>query len=96
MNVLASCNRGWRHETHETIELTQLAVDTCYWPLYEVENGAWRLTYKPREKRPLEEWLRRQGRFRHLFQADARHLIDELQAEVDLRWEQLLKLCGEA
>jgi pyruvate ferredoxin oxidoreductase beta subunit len=94
MNVLASCNRGWRHETHETIELTQLAVDTCYWPLYEVENGEWRLTYKPREKVPLEEWLRRQGRFHHLFQPDAQHLLDELQAEVDLRWEQLLKLCG--
>jgi pyruvate ferredoxin oxidoreductase beta subunit len=96
MNVLASCNRGWRHETDEAIELTQLAVDTCYWPLYEVEQGAWRLSYKPREKLPLEEWLRRQGRFRHLFQPEARHLIDELQADVDRRWQRLLERCGEA
>ena len=96
MNVLASCNRGWRHGTDETIELTQLGVDTCYWPLYEVENGEWRLSYKPREKRPVEEWLKRQGRFRHVFRPENRHLIDELQAEVDLRWERLLKLCGEA
>jgi pyruvate ferredoxin oxidoreductase beta subunit len=95
MNVLASCNRGWRHEAHESIELTQLAVDTCYWPLFEVIEGRWRLTYKPREKRPLEEWLRRQGRFRHLFKPGSRHLIDEMQAEVDHRWQRLLELCNE-
>lgn len=95
MNVLASCNRGWRHATDETVELIQLAVDSCYWPLYEVENGVWRLTYKPNEKKPVEEWLKRQGRFRHLFRPENRHLIDRLQAEVDERWERLLKLCGE-
>ncbi len=96
MNVLSSCNRGWRHGTDETIEITQLAVDTCYWPLYEVENGEWRLTYKPKKKKPVEEWLKRQGRFRHLFRPENRHMIDRLQAEVDCRWQRLLKLCGEA
>jgi pyruvate ferredoxin oxidoreductase beta subunit len=96
MNVLASCNRGWRHATDETVELTQLAVDTCYWPLYEVEKGEWRLTYRPKEKKPVEEWLKRQGRFRHLFRPENHHLVDRLQAEVDQRWERLLKLCGEA
>jgi pyruvate ferredoxin oxidoreductase beta subunit len=95
MNVLSSCNRGWRHGTDETIEITQLAVDTCYWPLYEVEHGEWRLTYKPREKQPVEAWLKRQGRFRHLFRDENRHIIDELQAEVDRDWDRLLKLCGE-
>ena len=96
MNVLSSCNRGWRHGTDETIEITQLAVDTCYWPLYEVEKGEWRLTYRPKDKPPVEEWLRRQGRFSHLFRPEHRHLIDRLQAETDLRWERLLRLCGEA
>jgi pyruvate ferredoxin oxidoreductase beta subunit len=96
MNVLSSCNRGWRHGTDETIEITQLALDTCYWPLFEVEDGEWQLTYKPKEKLPVEEWLKRQGRFRHLFRPENRHVIDELQAEVDRRWERLLKLCGEA
>jgi pyruvate ferredoxin oxidoreductase beta subunit len=96
MNVLASCNRGWRHGTDETIEITQLAVDTCYWPLYEVENGQWRLTYKPKGKLPIEEWLKRQGRFRHIFRPENRHLIDEFQADVDRRWDRLLELCGGA
>ena len=95
LNVLSSCNRGWRHGTDETIEMTQLAVDTCYWPLYEVEDGQWRLTYKPRERIPVEEWLKRQGRFRHLFQDENRHMIDVLQAEVDRRWKRLLELSGE-
>jgi pyruvate ferredoxin oxidoreductase beta subunit len=96
MNVLSSCNRGWRHATDETIEITQLAVDTCYWPLYEVENGEWRLTYRPKEKPPVIRWLERQGRFRHLFRPENEHIIDEFQNEVDVRWERLLSLCGEA
>ncbi len=96
MNVLSSCNRGWRHATEETVEITQLGVDTCYWPLYEVENGEWKLTYKPREKLPIEKWLKRQGRFRHLFKPQNRHLIDEMQKEIDRRWEELLERCGEA
>jgi len=96
INVLSSCNRGWRHATDETIEITQLGVDTCYWPLYEVEDGEWKLSYKPREKLPVEEWLKRQGRFRHLFKPQNRHMINEMQAEVDRRWEELLERCGEA
>ena len=96
MNVLSSCNRGWRHATDETLEITQLGVDTCYWPLYEVEDGEWRLTYKPREKLPIEEWLKRQGRFRHLFKPQNRHLIDKVQKEIDRQWEELLQRCGEA
>jgi len=96
MNVISSCNRGWRHPTDATIEITQLAVDTCYWPLYEVEDGEWKLSYKPKEKLPVEEWMKRQGRFRHIFRPGNRHMIDEMQEEVDRRWEQLLELCGES
>lgn len=96
LNVLSSCNRGWRHSTDETIEITRLAVETCWWPLYEVEEGEWKLNYKPREKLPVETWLEMQGRFRHLFRPENRHMIDEMQAEVDRRWERLLRLCGEA
>jgi len=96
INVLSSCNRGWRHATDTTVELTQLAIDTCFWPIYEVEDGEWTLNYKPKNKRPVREWLERQGRFRHLFKEENQHLIDEFQKEVDRRWEQLLELCGEA
>lgn len=95
MNVLSSCNRGWRHPTDMTIEISRLAADTCYWPLYEVENDEWRLTYRPKEKLPIEEFLRPQGRFRHLFREENKYVIEKLQAEVDRKWQQLLKRCGE-
>ncbi len=93
INVLAPCPRGWRHDTDETIEMSRLAWETCFWPLFEVENGEWRITARPKEKKPVAEWLKRQGRFSHLFTPANRHLIDELQAEVDRRWDKLLKLC---
>ena len=93
LNVLASCNRGWRHGTDTAIEITKLAVETCYWPLFEVEYGVWKLNYKPREKKPVEEGLKTQGRFRHLFQPKFRYVIGELQARVDEEWELLLKRC---
>lgn len=96
INVLSSCNRGWRHPTDTTIEMSRLAVDTCFWPLYEVEKGEWKLNYRPKEKLPIEEFLKPQGRFRHLFREENRHIIEELQAEVDRRWEVLLKRTGEA
>jgi len=96
INVLSPCPRGWRHDTDETVEMSRLAWETCFWPLFEVENGEWRITARPKEKKPLAEWLKRQGRFSHLFTPANRHLIDELQAEVDRRWDKLLKLCGEA
>jgi pyruvate ferredoxin oxidoreductase beta subunit len=96
MNVLSPCNRGWRHPSEQTMTITQLAVDSCWWPLFEVEDGEWRLTYRPKEKKPVVEWLKRQGRFRHLFTPENEHMIEEMQAEVDRRWEHLLELCGEA
>jgi pyruvate ferredoxin oxidoreductase beta subunit len=95
LNMLAPCNRGWRTNTEDIIDDTKLAVETCYWPLFEVEYGEWTLNYKPRNKQPIEKWLERQGRFKHLFNDQNRHVIDELQAEVDRRWDILLERCGE-
>jgi pyruvate ferredoxin oxidoreductase beta subunit len=93
INVFADCNRGWRHGTDTTVEVMRMAVDTCYWPLYEVDNGVWKLNYKPREKKSVEEWLKTQGRFSHLFQPQFRHVIDEIQAKVDEEWASLVKKC---
>ncbi|AEE97183.1 MAG: pyruvate ferredoxin oxidoreductase beta subunit [Clostridiales bacterium] len=95
LNVLAPCPRGWRYDTPIMMELIEIAVDTCVWPLYEVVNGEYHLSYKPKNKRPVEDWLKPQGRFKHLFAPQNRHLIDEFQAYVDKEWDDLLKLCGE-
>ncbi|HIP98993.1 TPA: pyruvate ferredoxin oxidoreductase, partial [Candidatus Bipolaricaulota bacterium] len=66
LNVYSTCPLGWRTPWDSAIEVAKLAVETRYWPLYEVVEGVYRITYKPKEKRPIEEWLKPQGRFRHL------------------------------
>jgi pyruvate ferredoxin oxidoreductase beta subunit len=95
LNVLAPCPRGWRYDTPKLIEMCKLAVDTCFWPLYEVENGEYKITYKPKNKLPIEDYLKPQGRFRHLFKKENEYLIAEIQEEVDRNWNMLLKLAGE-
>ncbi len=95
INVLAPCPRGWRVPPEETIDILREAADTCYWPLFEVNEGDWKITYRPREKKPVEAWLKRQGRFRHLFREENRPILDDLQAEVDRNWQRLLRLDGE-
>jgi len=91
MNVIAPCHRGWRFKPEQAIQVARLAVETCFWPLFEWEPpGRYTVNYKPKEKKPLEEWLKMQGRFRHLFEPKNRHIIEELQAEVDRAWNDLL------
>ena len=91
LNILSPCPAGWRYDdTSLGINLTQLAVETCYWPLYEVENGTWKLNHMPAKKKPITEWLKGQGRFSHLLRAGNESTLAELQREVDKRWEELL------
>lgn len=93
LNVLAPCPRGWRYEAQDLPKICKAAVDTCVWPLYEIENGVWRLTYEPRKKLPVEEFLSMQGRFRHMFRKGNEWMIEETQEYVDEQWEKLLQKC---
>lgn len=96
INVLAPCPRGWRTPDDLGIQLGRVAVDTCVWPLYEVEQGIWRLNHRPREKKPVEEWLKVQGRFSHLLLPQNRQLLQRFQAEVDREWAELLAACDKS
>lgn len=95
LNILAPCPRGWGYEPSELMDICRTAVDTCYWPLYEVVEGKWILSYKPKAKLPVEEFLRTQRRFRHLFRPGQEELIAQFQKEVDRRWEELQARCGQ-
>lgn len=95
INVMAPCPRGWRIPSNETIKFARMAVETNYWPLFEVEDGKYRITFKPREVRPVTDWLGPQGRFKHLLTEQNQHVVDELQQRVDRDWEHLLELSGE-
>jgi pyruvate ferredoxin oxidoreductase beta subunit len=101
LNIISPCPRGWRHETHESIAMSHEAVTSCFWPLYEVENGEWKLTgYSKqiaegkKEKTPVIDWMRKQGRFKHLFTKEREPILKDIQDYVDKEWEVLKKKCG--
>ncbi len=92
LNIMAPCPRGWRYNTPDIMEICKAGVETCFWPLFECFDGdKWVVNYVPKNKKPIEEFLKPQGRFAHLFKPQNQHLIAEIQAEVDRRWEDLLR-----
>jgi len=95
INVMAPCRLSWGYNPQDTVELVKEAVDSTFWPLFEVEDGKWRLNYQPKKKTLYRDWLRRQTRFRHLFRpTDNEDVLTELQGEVDRNWEELLARCA--
>ena len=92
LNVLCLCPTEWKYDESQGIKLAQLAADSCVWPLYEVENGKYKINYRPKEKKPVLEWLKSQGRFRHLFKEQNAGMLEAIQREVDKDWEELNRL----
>ncbi len=95
LNILSPCPRGWRHDSSQSIEIAKLAVSTGVWPLYEVENGNYRITYRPKKRRPFREWLESQGRFKHLLSEQNKEVVEKLEKEVEEKEKKLLALAGE-
>lgn len=94
LNVFAPCPRGWRTPSAQTVEIAKMAVQTGFWPLYEVEDGVWRQTVKVHNRKPVEEFLKPQGRFKHLFAPGNEALLAEIQADVDRAWDTLVARCA--
>jgi pyruvate ferredoxin oxidoreductase beta subunit len=90
INVLQPCRLGWGYKPEETCAIARLAVETCFWPIYEVENGIYKINSKPKEKKPVVEYLKSQDRFRHLFRPGNEKLLEEIQQGTDKCWEYLL------
>ncbi len=87
IHVFSPCPPGWKMPSDYTIKSARLAVETKVFPLVEVEDGErWTLNYWPHEK-PLEDYLKLQGRFRHLTQ----ETVDEIRKGVEHRWENFVK-----
>jgi pyruvate ferredoxin oxidoreductase beta subunit len=91
INILAPCHRGWRCKPEDSIEAARVAVETRYWPLFEVDHGKWKINRKPKNVVPVVEWFKLQGRFRHLFRDDPEGILDWHQRQVDKAWDELLK-----
>ena len=84
LHVLTPCVPGWRSEASKSMEIARLAVETGMWTLYEAEKGESALTYKPKKMEPVIEYLKLQGRFKHMTKED----IDTLQRWRRKRWDQ--------
>lgn len=87
-HALSPCPPGWRYPPEKTIAVGRLATDTNVFPLYEVEDGTYRINRKLGKAKPVAEYLRAQGRFGHLTEIE----IAEIQADIDTRWKRLLAL----
>jgi pyruvate ferredoxin oxidoreductase beta subunit len=96
LNVLTDCPVGWGHEPRFANHILDTAVETCFWPLYEVDEGTFRLTHKPERKLPIERWLEGQKRFAHLLRPESRSYVEQIQAQIDHDWAELLDRCGDA
>jgi pyruvate ferredoxin oxidoreductase beta subunit len=93
LNVLTNCPLGWGHEPRLGIQVVDAAVNSCFWPLYEVVDGEYRLTYEPDEYVPIEEWLRPQKRFAHLLRPESAELVERIQRQVAADWRSLRDRC---
>ena len=86
--ALAPCPTGWDYDPAESVDIGRLAVSTGVWPLKEYIDGRVVHTKIPRERLPVEEYLKKQGRFAHLFTPERDEtLLAELQAKVDDYWD---------
>jgi pyruvate ferredoxin oxidoreductase beta subunit len=94
IHVQNPCPLGWKFDHAKTVEIARLAVETGMWVLYEIENGRTRLTKAVARRKPVEEYLKAQGRFSHLFMPEHKHIIKQIQEHVDSEWERLKRLCS--
>lgn len=88
IHIQTPCPTGWRSEPAKSIELARLAVQTGAWILYEYENGKVKINFKPKELKPIKDYIKLQGRFKHLQDED----IEELQEIINKNFEKTMKL----
>lgn len=88
--VFSPCPNQWKHAPYQTIEIGKLATESNFWPLYEIIEGEYRVNYKPLKRVKIEEFMKPQGRFRHIFkQENKEKIIKKIQENIDDNWERL-------
>jgi pyruvate ferredoxin oxidoreductase beta subunit/2-oxoisovalerate ferredoxin oxidoreductase beta subunit len=90
LHIYAPCPTGWKSRPEDAVKLGRMVIQNCIFPLYEIEYGEkYTLNIKVKDKKPINDYLKLQGRFRHLKPDD----IQIMQEEVDRNWARLLKKC---
>ena len=94
IKAISACPLNWGDKPDTERRVVEAAVNSCYFPLYEIENGVTKLSYNPEKtgkKIPVTEWLKMMGRTKHLVQPEYEAVVVRLQDEVDRRFEELVK-----
>ncbi len=92
VKALSLCPLSWRTDEQIGEKIIGKAVDTCFFPLYEVDHGITKITYDPEakgKKVPVEEWLKLMGKTKHLMKPENKPVVEAFQKEVDRRWLRL-------
>lgn len=92
VKALSACPLNWGDTPNTERKVIGKAVDCCYFPLYEIENGITTINYDPEAKNKkidVLEWLTSMGRTKHLAKKEYSEIVGEFQTEVDRRWERL-------
>jgi len=89
--VLQPCTQLWKFPTSEYVAIGKLATETNFWPLYEIEDGKYTINQSPKSPKPIEDFLKTQGRFKHLFKDANKDVIAKIQNDVNVSWEKLQK-----
>ncbi|HDQ25312.1 MAG TPA: pyruvate ferredoxin oxidoreductase [bacterium] len=92
VNVYSPCVPGWGYHMSQTVKMSKLAVETNLWPCYEVVDGVYKVTQKPKERKPIEELLKTQVRFKHLLKPENKGIVELAQKFIDQRFEHLLRM----
>jgi len=92
LHILSPCPTGWRCATDDSVKVGRLAVRTGIFPLYEVENGKYKMSLSLTKLEPVETYLKTQGRFRHLTEGT----IKEIQERVTREYNKLVELAGKS
>lgn len=88
IHLLSPCPPGWRIDSAKSITVTRMATQCKVFPIYEIEEGAYRVNVIPEKTISVEEYLRTQGRFRQM----GAEMMQAVQMQVDRRWQELLSL----
>lgn len=92
LSVFSPCTNNWKFPTSQYVAIAKLATETNFWPLYEIENGKYKITFEPKDVRPLTDFLKTQGRFKHLFSEKNKPVIDRMQQLANEEFARLVSL----
>ncbi len=89
IKAISACPLNWQDEPKYERDVIRKAVDSCYFPLYEIERGITKVSYKPKNKIEVIEFLKAVGRTKHLAKEKYNDIVNIIQKNVDKKWNEL-------